>query len=143
MRLKNYIEIGAEKAGSLTSLGKLLDLSQPQISATKAGKRALPAMAVVKLADYIQEDVKNVIAANELITEKKEEKIRYWNSIMQKASGAMAMVLLAVTFIVTPTPSEAAQTLKNDNSMICIMLNCLSNFFKINATVNARGSVLA
>ena len=42
MELCDYIEIGSEKAGSLTALGKMLDLSQPNMSSVKANKRALP-----------------------------------------------------------------------------------------------------
>lgn len=108
MKLCDYIEIGAKKAGSVAELGRYLGLTREATTQAKSHKRPLPADAVMKLADYIGEDLRKVIAANELVTEKKEEKIRYWNLVMQRASGAMAMVLLAVTLIVSPTPPEAS-----------------------------------
>ena len=52
MELRDYIEIGSEKAGSLTALGKMLDLSQPNMSSVKANKRALPIDAAMKLEIY-------------------------------------------------------------------------------------------
>ena len=74
MLLRDYIDQGAIKAGSLTALGKMLDMSQPNLSHAKAMKKALPAKAVVQLAEFINADLKAVIAANELATEKDEAK---------------------------------------------------------------------
>lgn len=78
MEMRDYLELGAKKAGSLTALGKMLDLSQPFMSQVKTGKKPLPLDAAVKLADYIGADLRSVVAANELITEKKPEKRAYW-----------------------------------------------------------------
>ncbi|EKE17726.1 MAG: hypothetical protein ACD_10C00302G0002 [uncultured bacterium] len=82
MQLREYIEAGAKKAGSLTALGKLLDMSQPNMSHAKAGKQSLTTAAAVQLADYIGADLRAVIAANELVTEKKEEKRAFWGSLL-------------------------------------------------------------
>lgn len=64
MELKDLLEIGAKKAGSLTALGKILDMSQPRMSHCKAHKERLPLDAALILADYIGEDLKTVLAAN-------------------------------------------------------------------------------
>lgn len=115
MELREYLEIGATKAGSLTALGKLLDMSQPTISNIKAGKRPMPIDAVVKLADYINADLRTLIAANELVTEKKEEKRRFWSTFVERARAAaiaLIVTIAGVTTFVTPTPAEAAPILE-------------------------------
>lgn len=109
MELRDYIEQGAKKAGSLTALGNLLDMSQPFISKAKAHTRPLPAKAVVQLAEYINADLKAVMAANELVTEKDERKRAFWAPFVQHARTASAVLALAsVTNFVTPSPAEAA-----------------------------------
>lgn len=82
MELRDYIEAGAKKAGSLTALGKLLDLDQRNMTSAKAHRRGLPADAAIKLADYIEADRIAVISANELATEKKEEKRAFWSHLL-------------------------------------------------------------
>lgn len=82
MNLSDYIEAGAKKAGNLTALGKLLGLSQPEISNARAMRRALPIDGAIKLADYIEADRIAVISANELATEKKEEKRAFWSELL-------------------------------------------------------------
>mgnify|MGYP000859937224 CR=1 FL=1 len=123
MELRDYIEIGSEKAGSLTALGKKLDLSQPNMSHAKAMKKALPIDAAMKLADYIGADLRSVIAANELVTEKKEEKKNYWMQFVKSANAAIMIVTLGVTNFVTPSPAEAAPLTQTMRQIICIMLN--------------------
>lgn len=111
MELKDFLEIGAKKAGSLTALGKLLDMSQPTISGVKAHKRALTIEAAVKLADYIGADLRTVIAANELVTEKKEEKRRFWAPFVEHARAAtfaLAVTSVCAANFVSTTPAEAA-----------------------------------
>jgi hypothetical protein len=89
MELKDYIEDGARKAGSLTALGKFLDLDQRNLTSAKAHRRALPIDLCIKLADYIGADRIAVISANELATEKKEEKRAFWS--MSKAPMRVAV----------------------------------------------------
>ena len=87
MQMREYIEQGTAKAGSLTALGKLLGISQPDMSNARAQKRALPIDGAVKLADYIGADLRSVLAANELVTEKKEEKRAFWSSFLVEPAG--------------------------------------------------------
>lgn len=116
MELKDFLEIGAQKAGSLTALGKLLDMSQPHISRSKSQKRPMPLDAAVKLADYIGADLRAVIAANELVSEKKEEKRRFWSPFVEHARAAtfaLALTSVCGTSFVSPTPAEAAPLLND------------------------------
>lgn len=111
MQLKDYIEEGAKKAGSLTALGLMLGMSQPHISACKGHRRPLTVKAAVQLADYIGADLKAVIAANELVTEKDEAKRAFWFPFVERAKAAgIALGLAIVTNFVTPSPAEAHQT---------------------------------
>ena len=126
MELRDYIEIGSEKAESLTALGKMLDLSQPNMSSVKANKRALPIDAAMKLADYIGADLRSVIAANELVTEKKEEKKNYWMQFVKSANAAIMIVALSVTtFVTSPEKAFANQGFDNPELYtLQIMRNC-------------------
>lgn len=124
MELRDFIETGAEKAGSLTALGRMFGLVQQSISEAKHQKRPLPLDAAVKLADYIGADRMAVIAANELVTEKKEEKRAFWTPFVQHAKAAsIALTFSLVTNFVTPSPAEAAPVLKTTRDAICIMLS--------------------
>lgn len=119
MLLRDYIELGATKAGSLTALGKMLDISQPNMSHAKAMKQALPAKAVVQLAEYIDADLKAVIAANELVTEKDEAKRQFWTPFVNHAKAAsIALALGLVTNFVTPSPAEARQVFKTSGDVL-------------------------
>lgn len=112
MELRDYIEMGTRKAGNLTALGKILDVSQPNMSHSKAQKKPLPIDAVVKLAEYLNCDLKGLIAANELVSEKKEEKRRFWSPFVENAkaaSFALALTIALVTNFVTPTQANASE----------------------------------
>ena len=116
MLMRDYIEQGAKKAGSLTALGKELGLVQQSISAAKDHKRPLPVKAVVQLADYIGADLKSVIAANELVTEKDEAKRAFWTPFVQHAKAATIVLgLLVVTGAVTPSPAQASSQFEQAN----------------------------
>jgi hypothetical protein len=129
MELRDYIEQAAKKAGGITALSKKLDLALPQVSNIKAGVRPLPMDALFKLADYIDADLKALIAANELVTEKKEEKRAYWRPFAEQARAitittAMAVCILTVSALLTPTPAEACNGMANATNPytpICIM----------------------
>ena len=109
MELREYIEEGAAKAGSVSALARMFGMNQPDLSNAKSHKRPLPAKAVVQLAEYIGADLKSVIAANELVTEKDEAKRAFWSPFVQGAKAAsIALALIAVTSFVTPSPAEAA-----------------------------------
>ena len=87
------------------------------ISGVKAHKRALPIDAATKLADYIGADLRAVIAANELVTEKKEEKKNYWMQFISQAKTAAYMIVaLSVTnFMTAPEKAFANNDLQKHN----------------------------
>lgn len=117
MELRDYIEQGATKAGNLTQLGKLLGQDQRNMTSAKSHRRPLPLDAAVRLADYLETDLRAVIAANELVTEKKEEKRAFWTPFVQHAKAAsIALTFSLVTNFVTPSPAEAAPVLNSARS---------------------------
>lgn len=122
MLMKDYIEQGARKAGSLTALGNMLQMSQPNISHAKAMKTKLPAQAVVQLADYIDADLKAVIAANELVTEKDEAKRAFWSPFVDHARAATIVLISGLVIIATtPSPAEASEHTMHYEYLIYIM----------------------
>lgn len=125
MELRDYIEMGAKKAGSLTALAKMLDLTQPQISTIKAHGRPLPDMQLVQLAAYIGVSEKELIAANNIAMGKHTD---FWRPFVQHAQAAsIALALALVTIFVTPEKAEAAPLLassQNQNGILCIMSTC-------------------
>ena len=88
MELKDFLEIGAQKAGSLTELGRMLGISQPNMSKHKAHRAIMPMDAIVRLAEYIDADLKALIAANELVTERKEAKRQFWMPFVSSKRAA-------------------------------------------------------
>lgn len=82
MELRDYIEAGATKAGSVAALARMLGIVQQPMNEAKHHRRPLPLDAAVKLADYIDADRMEVIAANELATEKKPEKREFWSHLI-------------------------------------------------------------
>lgn len=77
MDLKAYISKGIGQAGSLTALAEQIGVMRESLSAANAGKRGLPPVACGKLADLLNVDRWDVVAASEILTEKDEAKRRY------------------------------------------------------------------
>lgn len=120
--LGDYIEEGAKKAGSVAELGRLLGVNREAVSNAKSHRRALPLDACVKLADYLDAPLRSVIAANELATEKKEEKQAFWMQFVKTAQhAATAAVFVGVTSLLTPSPAQAAPHQMTSYYEICIM----------------------
>ena len=87
MELRNYIEAGIEKCGSVISLAKQLGQHETTITNAKAHRRGLPNYACVVLADLIGVERIEVIAASELVTEKHEERRAVWLPFVQMAEA--------------------------------------------------------
>ena len=122
MELRDYMDAGATKAGSLTALGRIIGLSQPDASNARKHRRTLPLDAAIRLADYIEADRMAVIAANELATEKREEKRAFWSPFVSTArTASIALAVLSVTNFVTQTSAEAAPLLVSIGGTVCIM----------------------
>ncbi|MDP1872521.1 MAG: hypothetical protein Q8K61_13005 [Gallionella sp.] len=114
MELREIIESAEKAAGGQKALALRIGLGEANIRAAKCGARNLPTYACVMIADLIGMDRIAVIAASELVTEKKEERRAIWHPFV---SHAASVILGAVIFNMTPTPAQAIQiqeTAKND-----------------------------
>ncbi len=87
MNLRAYIEQGEEFQGTLRALGEYLGQAATVLSDAKAGKRGLPSIACVKLAQLLGVDPTTVIAASELVTEKKEDRRAFWLPFVLKSNA--------------------------------------------------------
>ncbi len=109
MTLTEYLERGAARAESVAELARIIGTTREHASAAKSMRKPLPLDAAIRLADYINADRIKVISANELATEKKEEKRAFWNHIAKAASIALAFGF--VTNFVTLDHAEATPRL--------------------------------
>lgn len=107
MELKEFIERAEKKAGSQKALALLLGQDPGNIRGAKAGIKGLPTYACVMIADMIGEDHTTVIAASELVTEKKVERRAFWAKKLEALAAGIAVVSVGVTLVVTPCPAEA------------------------------------
>ena len=78
MELKRFIERAEVAAGSQKALALMLGQDTGNLRGAKAGIKGLPTYACVMIADLIGEDHTSVIAASELVTEKKSERRAFW-----------------------------------------------------------------
>lgn len=74
MEQRDYIEQGIAKKGSLAALGRFLDQGESPMRSARNHKCGLPVYACIKLAELIGATPLEVIAASELVTEKREER---------------------------------------------------------------------
>ncbi len=109
MNIKNYIEIGEKKAGKQKILAEMLNIADVNIRMAKSGKRGLPDAVCIKLADYIEVDRLEVIAASNLVTEKDEERRKIFESCIKKTSVAASVgIISSAIAILTPSPAIAS-----------------------------------
>lgn len=87
MKLRDYIEAGAEMSGSLTTLASIIGVTQPRLSRMKAGKEHMPLMVAVKLADTLDCDRLSVIISAEIAAAKEQSEQDYWCSIEESLSS--------------------------------------------------------
>jgi len=126
MELRDYIEAGIIEKGSVTALADYLGVVPNNITNAKAHQRGLPAIACVKLSELLNVELKAVIAASELATERKEEKRAFWLPFVTNAQNfgkmaSYALILGTVTNFVTSAPAEAAPLLGFAYGAFCIM----------------------
>lgn len=120
MSLKTYIERAEKIAGGQKSLALKIGLSESHLRSAKAGKRGLPVPICYLIAALIDEDERRVVAASELLTEKKPERRAV---LLPFVSHALSIIMAAVILNMTPTPSEAAETNAKSLITLCIMSN--------------------
>jgi len=128
MDMKNYIEKAEKKAGMQQELAKILNISSSNIRSIKAGKRGMPVDACIILADYIEEDRLEVIAASNLITEKDEKKRKILESCFRKVASAAGITLVTSILTLAPEGTVNAQNLTPELAEIQIIRNCFILF---------------
>ena len=116
--LKIYIETGEKKAGKQIELAKILGISDVNIRMAKANKRGLPVEACILLADYIETDRLEIIAASNLVTETDERKRKILESCFTHAASVtfVAFVISILTFAPI-APTHAALNDKTINNI--------------------------
>ncbi len=108
MDMKNYIEAAEKKAGTQKNLAKILGITTRYINMAKNKERCLSVDTCIVLADYIEKDRLEVIAASNLATEKDEKKRKILESCFRKvASFAGITIVTLIVTISTGSPAHA------------------------------------
>jgi len=114
MELRDYIEKGLEGFGTATALAQFLGMNPNALRDAKAHRVGLPSYACVKLAQLIKVDPLEVIAASELVTEKKEERKAIWLPFVSgNMAHPVAAALIATGLTVLNTVTELGNLLYN------------------------------
>ena len=117
MELRDYIEAGVKISGSVQGLAHALGMEPNSITNAKAHRRGLPNYACFRLAQLLQVDKGDVVAASELVTEKDPEKRAVFIPFVRGVAMTVAwIVAVTVTLFVTnPTEAEANQTVMKES----------------------------
>ncbi|WP_350135871.1 hypothetical protein [Nitrosomonas sp.] len=121
MKLNDYLDIAEKKAGKKIELARILGISDAYLRLVRNEKRGLAIEGCILLADYIDADRLEVIAASNLVTEKDERKrkiIESCFSTSRAASFTATALLLGVILIMTPSPAHASWATVSDGSII-------------------------
>ena len=125
MELKDYILQGIDQIGGVKQLADYLGVNPNSVTNAKSHQRGIPNDAAFKLATLLCVDVKGIIAASELATERKEAKRAFWLPFVKNSEfrriASYALILGIVTNFVTPNTAEAAPLLISASSILCIM----------------------
>ncbi|MER0169617.1 MAG: hypothetical protein DU489_03220 [Nitrosomonas sp.] len=121
MKMKNYIEQGEIKAGAQKELANMLGVSASYIRMVKAGQKGLSIDLCIVLADYIEADRLEVIAASNLITEKDEKKRKILESCFQKVASVTAAAVISSILTLTPQQTVKAENLNSQFTKIQIL----------------------
>ncbi|MDD3482985.1 hypothetical protein [Azovibrio restrictus] len=116
MELSDYIEMGIRKTESKTvkELAELIGMKRENLSAAKRHKSGIAPYAATKLAQIVGVEPLEVIAASELVTEKNDERRKFWSPFVEHARAACMLIALgSVTNFVTPSPAVASTTGQN------------------------------
>lgn len=121
MDIKTYLEIGEKKAGKQIELARILGIRDSYIRNVKTGRCGLPNAACYELAEYIGEEVGNVIAASNLVTEKDERRKKVFEDYLKRSGEhAMRMIIgglvISILTLVPEMPASAGvQSVKSNN----------------------------
>lgn len=119
MEMKTFIEMGERKAGKQTELGRILGIKENYLRNAKSGRAGLPDAICIKLADYLEVNPLQVIAASNLVTEKDEERRKIFESCFTRA--ASAMFVLAAVYNFLPFADKTEAYIFAMSPILCIM----------------------
>lgn len=113
MDMRTYIEMGEKKAGKQAELAKVLGISESYIRVAKAGRNGLPDAICFVLAGYIGVEEASVIAASNLVTEKKEDRRKVFENYLKKTGERtlktiMGGLIISMLTMTPQSPAEAA-----------------------------------
>lgn len=127
MKLNDYLDIAEKKAGKKIELARILGISDAYLRLVRNEKRGLAIEGCILLADYIDADRLEVIAASNLVTEKDERKrkiIESCFSASRAASFTTTALLIGVILIMTPSSAHASWVTVSDGSIVEYFVLC-------------------
>lgn len=128
----SYLDEAKAKLGIESDYGMAawLGVTRAAVSAYRNSARTVDDYAAAKIAEVLEIDPMIVIAAANAEREKDDGKRGYWEKYYKRLGGIAASIIFAVTFIVTPTPSQAAPVLKAV-SQYCILCKIARHINKV------------
>jgi len=103
------------------AMAKWLGVGRAAVSNWRVGRNVIDDYAAAKIAEVLELNPMEIIAAANIEREKDEERKRFWQKYWERLGGIAAGFILAVNLIMTPTPSEAAPILKPEAKTLYIM----------------------
>lgn len=92
MEFRDYLKRGEDAAGGRAELANVLEQQANAITDAKGHRRGLPVYACIKLANLIGAEPLEVIAASELVTEKREDRKAVFLPFVQMGRLAHPMI---------------------------------------------------
>lgn len=122
--LRELIELAEQETGGTAKLAHAIGVNANAVTCAKRHDRGLPVAACFQLAEIIGEDARTVIAASELVTEKKPERRAVLLPFVNNAARMSADA--GVILLSTPAALKAAQLLDFAVTGFCIMSTWLA-----------------
>jgi hypothetical protein len=103
---QRYLDAAKARAGFTSdyALAKLLSMPLSTISNYRVGRRHFDNSAAFKVAELLEVDAREIIAAIELDKAKRDADRDFWRTI----AGATASIMLAPILLLQPTPATAS-----------------------------------
>ncbi len=98
MELRDYIKAGIDRVGTGKELAGKLGISANSLSDAKAHRHTIPTVACIVLAEIVGAEPLSVIAANELVTETREERKAILRPFVQNEGGGEGGIRTHGTF---------------------------------------------
>ena len=103
---------------------KKLGWTSGQISQYRNGKRIMDNEACLQLAIELKVDPMQIIMAADIDRAARAGQRSMWEVFMTRTAGAASVfALVSVTYLLTPSPANAAPALDLDSGKLYIMLN--------------------